>query len=336
MTRAEVDLAIEWAAAEGWNPGLHDAQCFHATDPDGFLIAYLGSEPVGCISVVAYDDSFGFLGLYIVRPEFRGKGYGQQLWKAGMPYLGDRNVGLDGVVAQQENYKKSGFRLAYRNIRYGGIIDLSVIRDSEYGCSHPLPPGEGRGCSRGFVRHAPRLQNGIRLQADTRTASEGLSVLTVMHYGTLNSQAAMPPDMTALSAIPFDALCAYDSALFPAPRARFLREWITQPEAVGYAVLNDDGRLSGYGLLRPCRQGCKIGPLFADDAGIADRLLRTLSSRAQGSLLYLDVPETNPAAVMLAERYGMTKVFETARMYTKDAPTLPFEHLFGVTTFELG
>ena len=32
-------------------------------------------------------------------------------------------VGLDGVVAQQENYKKSGFALAYRNIRYGGRID---------------------------------------------------------------------------------------------------------------------------------------------------------------------------------------------------------------------
>ncbi|HLA33082.1 MAG TPA: GNAT family N-acetyltransferase, partial [Pseudomonas sp.] len=30
MTRAEVDLAIDWAAAEGWNPGLHDADCFYA------------------------------------------------------------------------------------------------------------------------------------------------------------------------------------------------------------------------------------------------------------------------------------------------------------------
>ena len=67
------------------------------------------------------------------------------------------------------------------------IIDLSVIRDSEYVRSHPLPLGEGRGCSRGFVVHAPCLRNGIRLQADTRTASEGLSVLTVIHYGTLNT-----------------------------------------------------------------------------------------------------------------------------------------------------
>lgn len=270
MTRAEVDLAIEWAAAEGWNPGLHDAQCFHATDPDGFLIAYLGSEPVGCISVVAYDDRFGFLGLYIVRPEFRGKAYGLQLWKAGMAYLGERNVGLDGVVAQQANYRKSGFRLAYNNMRYEGIV-----------------------------------------------------------------QGAMPPGMTALSAIPFDALCAYDGALFPAPRRRFLAEWIAQPQAVGYAAL-DCKRLSGYGVLRPCRRGYKIGPLFADDAGIAERLLRALGSHAQGMPIYLDVAETNPAAIALAERFGMTRVFETARMYTKQAPALPFERLFGVTTFELG
>lgn len=270
MTRAEVDLAIEWAASEGWNPGLHDAHCFHAADPNGFLIAYLGSEPVGCISVVAYDDSFGFLGLYIVRPGFRGKGYGLQLWKAGMAYLGDRNIGLDGVVAQQANYKKSGFRLGYRNIRYEGI-----------------------------------------------------------------GQVAMPSDMTDLSAIPFDALCAYDSALFPVRRIRFLREWIAQPDAVGYAVLNA-GRLVGYGLLRPCRRGYKIGPLFADDADIADRLLCALRFHAQGAPTYLDVPETNPVAVALAERYGMTKVFETARMYTKEVPALPLDRLFGVTTFELG
>ena len=33
-----------------------------------------------------------------------------------------RVIGLDGVVAQQENYRKSGFELAYANIRYGGTV----------------------------------------------------------------------------------------------------------------------------------------------------------------------------------------------------------------------
>ena len=39
MRRAQVDSAIELAAREGWNPGLHDATCFHAADPMGFLVA---------------------------------------------------------------------------------------------------------------------------------------------------------------------------------------------------------------------------------------------------------------------------------------------------------
>ena len=35
-----------------------------------------------------------------------------------MEYLSGRNIGLDGVVEQQANYKKSGFSFAYNNIRY--------------------------------------------------------------------------------------------------------------------------------------------------------------------------------------------------------------------------
>lgn len=273
MQRAEVNLAIEWAAAEGWNPGLQDAECFHAADPDGFLIGCLEDEPVGCISVVAYDDSFGFLGLYIVRPAFRGKGFGWKLWQAGIAYLGMRNIGLDGVVAQQDNYKKSGFHLAYCNIRYEGV-----------------------------------------------------------------GQAAQPtaaPGLVSLSTLPFEQICAYDNALFPAPRPRFLRAWLAQPQATGFAALHD-GRLTGYGLLRPCRRGYKIGPLFADNAQLADALFQALTGCVPGAPVFLDVPEINPAAVMLAQQHRMHKVFETARMYTGQAPPLPLERTFGVTTFELG
>jgi Acetyltransferase (GNAT) domain len=31
-------------------------------------------------------------------------------------------IGLDGVVAQQQNYEKSGFKFAYANVRYGGTV----------------------------------------------------------------------------------------------------------------------------------------------------------------------------------------------------------------------
>ena len=84
LSRDEMSLPIEWAALEGWNPGLHDAACFYAADPGGFLVGELDGEPVGCISAVKYGSEFGFIGLYIVRPEFRGRGFGIQLWRAAM------------------------------------------------------------------------------------------------------------------------------------------------------------------------------------------------------------------------------------------------------------
>ena len=117
MTRKEVEFTIDLAAGEGWNPGIHDGACFYATDPAGFFVAELDGELVGSISAVAYDDSFGFIGLYIVKPKFRGIGIGTRLGEAGMTYLTGHNIGLDGVLAQQSNYNRYGFRTAYQNLR---------------------------------------------------------------------------------------------------------------------------------------------------------------------------------------------------------------------------
>lgn len=65
MTREEVGIAIEWAVQEGWNPGWHDAACYFTADPNGFLMGFLGGEPIATISVVKYGESFGFLGLVV-------------------------------------------------------------------------------------------------------------------------------------------------------------------------------------------------------------------------------------------------------------------------------
>ena len=129
MTCDDLDLALAWAAREGWNPGIADAECFHAVDPAGFLLGCLDGEPICCISVVAYGLTFGFVGFYIVKPELRGRGYGYHLWQVGMRRLKSRIVGLDGVIAQQQNYKRSGFVFAHRNIRYGGVLHCKHASD---------------------------------------------------------------------------------------------------------------------------------------------------------------------------------------------------------------
>lgn len=272
MQMSDLETAVGWAAQEGWNPGLYDVASFYTTDPQGFLMGELNGEPIASISAVAYDDTFGFIGFYIVHPEFRGKGYGWQIWQKGMEYLGDRNIGLDGVLAQQANYRKSGFSLAYRNIRYQGSFSQSQTKSG---------------------------------------------------------------DLRNVSQIPFQQLLEFDSRFFPVPRPRFLQAWIAQPASIALAKCDGDTIL-GYGVIRPCQVGWKIGPLFAIEADTADELLRNLVAYTNGATCYLDIPEPNPAALDLVRNHQMTPVFETARMYTKQAPHCSLAGIFGVTTFELG
>src|SRR5712672_4372905 len=122
MRPDEISIAVNWAAAEGWNPGLADEACFGAADPQGFFIGELEGAPAATVSCVNYGASFAFLGFYIVREDLRGRGYGLRIWRAAIAHAGARVIGLDGVVAQQQNYRRSGFELAYANVRYGGAV----------------------------------------------------------------------------------------------------------------------------------------------------------------------------------------------------------------------
>ncbi|HEX9471027.1 MAG TPA: GNAT family N-acetyltransferase [Bradyrhizobium sp.] len=122
MRPDEISIAVDWAAAEGWNPGLADDACFAAADPEGFFIGELDGAPAATVSCVNYGARFAFLGFYIVREDLRARGYGLRMWSAAIAHAGPRVIGLDGVLAQQQNYRKSGFELAYANVRYGGTV----------------------------------------------------------------------------------------------------------------------------------------------------------------------------------------------------------------------
>lgn len=122
MSLADLETVLGWAAEEGWNPGMEDAPAFHAADPEGFFLAIEDGEPVAAISVVNHSPDFAFLGLYICRAAYRGRGIGYALWKHALEHAGDRVVGLDGVPEQQENYVKSGFAHSGSTVRYSGDI----------------------------------------------------------------------------------------------------------------------------------------------------------------------------------------------------------------------
>jgi len=281
MTRSEVDDLVAWAAIEGWNPGLHDAELFWETDPEAFIAAELDSEMIGGGAITSYGGEFGFMGFFIVRPEYRGRGIGNTLWHARRQRLIDRlrpgaTIGLDGVFEMQDYYAKGGFAFSHRNMRF-----------------------------RAEITEAP---------ATSRDADKTI---------------------TPLSSIPFSQVLDYDRTCFPAMRANFLREWISQPDALALGHLHN-GKLNGYGVVRRCGEGCKIGPLFANDTPVARALFAHLAGFAAGGPLFLDAPENNPAAMDFVKQTGMVEVFGCARMYLGRSPDLAHERIFGVTTFELG
>ncbi|MFJ9349961.1 GNAT family N-acetyltransferase [Streptomyces sp. NPDC101237] len=117
----------DWAVDEGWNPGLSDLPAFFAQDPDGFFVGRVEGVPVSAVSVVTYDADYAFLGWYLVRPDRRGRGHGLTTWKTALAHAGTRTVGLDGVVAQQDNYRRSGFEPAYRTARFVGAAPAADV-----------------------------------------------------------------------------------------------------------------------------------------------------------------------------------------------------------------
>ena len=119
---ADLATVLDWAAAEGWNPGIGDAATFFAADAEGFFVATDSGVPVAAISVVNHNDTFAFLGLYIVQPAYRGRGIGLNLWNHALAHAGTRTVGLDGVPDQQANYAASGFAHAGGTTRFAGTV----------------------------------------------------------------------------------------------------------------------------------------------------------------------------------------------------------------------
>ena len=193
-----------------------------------------------------------------------------------MSRLGRRTIGLDGVVARQTNYARSGFAFAHRNIRFGGIASAHESAD-------------------------PRL---VELRLDRPTGLAG-------------------------------SIVAYDRSMQPGPRETFLRAWLKPPGRRTLAFVEADS-ICGYGCVRQCREGYRIGPLFADTPAIAERIFAALTGRLYGAPVFLDVPEPNAEATALAKRHGLSPVFETARMYRGRPPALPLDRTFGITTLELG
>ncbi|WP_245835197.1 GNAT family N-acetyltransferase [Thalassospira mesophila] len=165
---------------------------------------------------------------------------------------------------------------------------------------------------------------------------------TIRMAGTVATPASFvaPADLFDLKIDDIAIVDAFEQSLhlFAESRLSFLSGWIGSEKHTALALYGPMG-VRGYGVIRPCLDGYKIGPLFAQNPEDADCLFQALLARREGNPdrpVFLDIPEPNAAAASLAQKYGMAPVFETARMYRGHAPKLDLAKTFSISSFELG
>lgn len=278
LQKEEQARLLQWAADEGWNPGLSDADLFWNLDPDGFLGIEVDGQMAGGGAIIRHNDSFGFMGLFIVHPDFRGQHLGRDLWMARRDQLLSRlasgaTIGLDGVDEMVSFYERGGFRA--------------------------------------FTRHR--------------------------RFELAPSATSTNPDsrIVDLRSVKFDDVVSLDRQCFPGERDGYLRPWIKQDGAVSLGLVDDQG-LQGFGVMRRCRTGWKVGPMFAESYDTANHLFCAFQSQANDDTVYLDAPDNNADAMRLCRSHEMNEVFGCTRMYLGPVPDLRHNKIYGITTLEVG
>jgi hypothetical protein len=228
----------------------------------------------------------------------------------------------------------SGVRYSDDFAFLGCYIVREGFRGNGYGLAiHEAARRRLEGCVQGgdgVLENVPVYERIGRVLAYRNTRFEGVRRES-------DGQHSKPDHTVDAVWVPIEAIEVIDRRCFPAPRRAFLRAWLGQPDAHARALPRADGSVGGYGVIRRCVRGWKVGPLFADDRAAAETILDALLERIPpGDPWVLDIPEPNAAARALVDGRAMTAVFATARMYTGPAPAIDLDRVFGVTSFELG
>lgn len=136
MTRPEMDVMISNALKEDWFESYDVLDAFATLDSDGFFVGEIDGKIIGHVSFVRYEENYGFVGYYIIIPEYRHQGYGLRLWREGIKHMEGCNIGLDAVAEEIPVYKKAGFKICFDSWRFVGVskvmpMDSHIVKYDE-------------------------------------------------------------------------------------------------------------------------------------------------------------------------------------------------------------
>ena len=280
--------------------------------------------------------------------EIRPISLGEMMFPMEVAYREGQNPGLyDGVTFLQA--AKEGYLLAEVEGKPIGAAAGAVYggRLAYLGGVFTLPPFRHKGLGRKLweiclsaaekaVGDGVIGVNGLPEKEDFYTGSDFWPSHMVLCYkGRIFEESCLGFDIYPASEVDPIALEVYDGQVFGAPRQEFLRCWLEQP-GLETACLVEKGLLKGYGCMRRCREGWRLGPVFAREPRAAEKILKHLACKTAGEPAMLELPEPNQEAVRLAFRLGMFPAGVRRRFYKGGPPAFPLEQIYGYTTLDIG
>jgi len=144
------------------------------------------------------------------------------------------------------------------------------------------------------------------------------------------------PDVVPIDRQLLPAVCKFDAPIFGADRSALLTMLVNEEPNTAVCVA-DEGRVVGYGILRPGYNCAQLGPVVAKEPNTADMLFRVLLGAAGDQHVQSDVLLPNRYVLDMMRHYRLEKQRHLIRMYRGQNawPGLP-EHIYAATGPEKG
>ena len=116
MTSADIPAGMRLKELAGWNQTAADWRRFLERSPEGCFVAEVGAQVCGTVTTIAFEDRFAWIGMVLVDPEYRGRGFGTALLERAIHYLDELDLSalkLDATPQGKPLYEKLGFRSEY-------------------------------------------------------------------------------------------------------------------------------------------------------------------------------------------------------------------------------
>ena len=266
-------------------------------------------------------------------------------------------VGDIEIYAQTDN---QGIWVAWQGSeRVGCIAGVTYNPDYAFiGLFVVHPDHRGKGIGRQLWNHALEALEGVTcigleaaptmVDVYERSGFKNDSITTRQQRLCLSEESQHPRstllhrndvEVTPLRDIPLDAIQDYDACHEISPRPHFLECWLHHRAGEVFVAMDSNGQCHGYVRVRPCLlpigEGWRIGPLLAEDPGIASLLLMHAMDRHKGVTL-IDTPGHNKAAGHLTKTKGFRPMTSTVRMYKGSLPEFHDKNVYALACLELG